>query len=209
MDHEKRVEVLLAALSERYESLRAIRDRVQTIGLAVIGLLLGATGWLIQSEKHFTWAEKGAAAFILISAVAVLRFSFLADLEKGFRTQLRVAAKIEKALGFYTPGEFKSVSDTIYPEEWSHAGENDGPGRFFNSTYRLIYVGTLTLLLTLLLFVRAEPSIPSRIALTPKQLPPAQDLRLEPPLSRVGHSPASGASGKVAPRGTQLSNAAH
>ena len=59
MDHEKKADVLLAALAERVHSQRAIRDRVQTIGLAVIGLLLGATGWLIQSDKHFTWCQKG------------------------------------------------------------------------------------------------------------------------------------------------------
>ena len=87
MQNEKKIDILLAALGERYGAVRAIRERVQTVGLAVIGLQFGSGGWIIQSGKHFTCPEKLLATFGLIAAIAVLRLSFLANLQQGFRKQ--------------------------------------------------------------------------------------------------------------------------
>ena len=151
MSNERKTDILLAALNERNESLRAIRDRVQTIGLAVIGLLFAAGGWIIQSERQFSCVEKGVGTLALVAAIIALRCFFLRDLEKGFRSQQQVAAKIERALDLHTPEAFNGVTGPLYPEAWANAGEADGPGAFFKSTYLLLYVGTAFLLATILL----------------------------------------------------------
>lgn len=146
---ETKSQILLAALSERYESLRVIRERVQTVGLTVIGLLLGAGGWLIQSEQGYECAEKLVLTMGVLAAVAVLRWMYLSDLQKGFKSQQRVAASIEKELGLYAPGALSASSDAIYPEAWAKAGQEDGPGRFFSATYWMIFVGTVFLIVTI------------------------------------------------------------
>jgi hypothetical protein len=147
-DHALKSEILLAALSERYEALRVIRERVQTTGLTVIGLLLGAGGWLIQSDKLFSCAEKIVATAGVLAAIAVLRWVYFSDLYKGFSSQQRVAATIENELGLFTPGALGGT-EAIYPETWSRAGQENGPGGFFSATYWMLLVGTAFLIVTI------------------------------------------------------------
>jgi hypothetical protein len=78
----------------------------------------------------------------LVVGVAVVRHVYLRDLEKGFRSQQRVAVRIEECLGLYRG---------IYPMEWQKAGVDSSPGRFFASTYALLYLGSGILALVLLL----------------------------------------------------------
>lgn len=151
MKTDGKIEILLSALNERYQAQRAIRERVQNVGLAVIGLLLASGGWIIQAGKHFNCTEKAVAVTGLVAAIAVLHLGFLANLQKGFRKQQQVAVRIEKSLGLYSIDAFDGVEETIYPEEWSKAGTPDGSGTFFGSTYLLLYTGAIFLLVTILI----------------------------------------------------------
>jgi hypothetical protein len=144
-----KTDILLSALSERYEALRVIRERVQTVGLTIIGLMLAAGGWLIQSDKQFSCKEQLVLTFGVLAAVGVFCTIYLADLRSGFKAQQRVAATIEKALGLYTPGAFESNPESIYPESWSRAGQEGGPGGFFAATTWMIFVGTAFLIVTI------------------------------------------------------------
>lgn len=145
LDDGQKVDVLLAALAERYEALRTIRERVQNIGIWALGLLVAAGGWLIQREEDLTQPERWMAVLGLIGAVVALRWVYLADLQKGFAAQQRTAAKVEVALGLYDAGVFDRSDAPIYPPSWANAGAKRGSGRFFASTYALLYVGALFL----------------------------------------------------------------
>lgn len=145
LDDGKKVDVLLAALTERYQALRTLRERVQSIGIWALGLLVGAGGWLIQTEEDLTCPERGIALLGLVGGVAVLRWMYLADLQKGFTAQQRTAAKLEAALGLYDVGVFDRTDAPIYPLAWAKAGEEKGSGRFFASTFVLLYFGALFL----------------------------------------------------------------
>jgi nitrogen fixation-related uncharacterized protein len=149
--HSDKKEILVAALQERYEAMRVIRERVQSIGLWSLGIMLAAAGWLMQSETFI--APKQKLLYIIALGVAfwALRFKYLDDLEKGFSKQQRVAVRIEKALGLYTPGEFDEEEKPIYPQEWEKAGSEGGNGKFFASTYLLLYIGVAILALAILL----------------------------------------------------------
>jgi hypothetical protein len=144
-----KTDILLSALSERYEALRVIRERVQTVGLTVIGLMLAAGGWLIQSDKQFSCEEQLVLTLGVLAAVGVFCTIYLADLRSGFKSQQRAAVTIEKALGLYTPGAFESSPEAIYPQSWSRAGQEGGPGGFFVATYWMIFVGTVFLIVTI------------------------------------------------------------
>jgi len=108
-----------------------------------------AGGWLLQSEAELTASERWISVLGLGVAILVLRFWYLADLQKGFVGQQRVAATIEGALGFFTPGALGTQDRTIYPSSWSEAGKRDGKGQFFASTYGLMYVGAAFLTMVL------------------------------------------------------------
>ena len=146
MDDGKKVDVLLTALAERYSVLRVIRERVQNVALTAIGLMLGASGWLIQSDAVFSCKEKVAAVAGILAATAILRFMYLADLKAGFQSQQRVAAKLEEALGLFEPGALSSQTAPMYPPEWALAGTEVGSGGFFRTMHTMIYVGAIFLI---------------------------------------------------------------
>lgn len=149
LDDGQKVQVLIAALQERYQAMRTIRDRVQSIGIWALGLLIGAGGWVTQTDETLTRPDRIFFALGVVGAVGVLRVVYLADLEKGFSGQQRAAARLEAALGFYEAGAFDRSEIPIYPAKWADAGKDAGRGRFFPSSYALLYVGTMFILLAL------------------------------------------------------------
>lgn len=151
LSEEQKVAVLLAALAERYQAMRTIRERVQSMGLWVLGLLAAAGGGLIQSQAALSDSERWIGIIALGAALLVLRFWYLADLQKGFAGQQRVAATIERTLGFFEPGALGLLDRPIYPASWDEAGTVDGRGRFFSSSYAMIYVGAAFLAAVLLI----------------------------------------------------------
>ncbi|HWO07253.1 MAG TPA: hypothetical protein VNM40_01560 [Candidatus Paceibacterota bacterium] len=144
-------DVLITALEERYEAMRTIRERVQSVGLWALGIMLAAAGWFVQSGTLI--APKQKLLYIIALGVAfwALRLKYLDDLEKGFSKQQRVAVRIEKALGLYAPGVFDEEEKSIYPQEWEKAGSEGGDGKFFAHTYLLLYIGITILVLAILL----------------------------------------------------------
>ena len=141
IDSNKKADVLLVALQERYASLHKIRDRVQSTGIWALGLLLGAGGWLLQSGLILTCLQKILAIVGIGAGFIVLRFWYLADLGNGFAGQQKAMVRLEKALGFFAHGAFDTSDESIYPEKWQHVGDKGCEGRFFSTTYALLYVG--------------------------------------------------------------------
>lgn len=150
-DKDKKVDLLISALEERYEVLRTIRNRVQSVGIWALGILLAAGGWLVESGTVLTPLQKVLYFIGIIVAVAALRFKYLDDLERGFKSQQRVMVRLEKAAGFFTPGVFDDETDSVYPSTWENTGNKNGDGKFFKTTYLLLYIGTAFLLLVILL----------------------------------------------------------
>jgi hypothetical protein len=130
--------VLLAALNERYQSLRVIRSRVQDICIWTVGLLLGAAGWIIAKDHPLTLEAKLTFIVGVGFALFLVCGLYLRDLEAGFRKQQEVTAGIEAALGYFTTGNFNSAA-SVYPSEWASAGKPMGKGNYFASSFSMIY----------------------------------------------------------------------
>jgi hypothetical protein len=137
-------DILISALSERYKSIHIIRERVQSISVWVLGLLLGAAAWIYQSDMYFNKPEFLIIAIIIVLVWFSLWKFYLDDLKKGFNSQRRVAAKIEKNLGFYENGE-----NSVYPQAWKDSGKEGCEGNFMCNTYYLIALGFLLLLISI------------------------------------------------------------
>lgn len=151
ISNEKKIDILLIALKERYDSIHKIRDRVQTVGIWTLGLLSAASGWIIQDDKVLSVPEKTLFIAGILVAFILFRFFYLEDLKKGFRGQQRIAADLEKALGFYEKKLFNDNDTTLYPESWAKAGTEEGEGRFFSATQSLLWAGVIFLILSILL----------------------------------------------------------
>jgi hypothetical protein len=96
MSDDKKIEILLKALEERYNSIHIIRERVQNICLWILGLFITAAGWLLQSNHSLLTKEKIFFSLMILISVFVIRVFYLNDLEKGFKTQQKIQAKIEE-----------------------------------------------------------------------------------------------------------------
>ena len=143
IDNKK--EVLLIALQERYLSVHTIRERIQTVALWILGLLVAGAGWLFQADLHISLTERiflSIGAFIIWM---VLR-SYFKDLERGFNGQRKVLIKIEDALGFFKKGYFNDSKDPLYPISWKK-GTN---GNFIRNNYDLIALGFFFLIASML-----------------------------------------------------------
>lgn len=151
IDENKKIDVLLLALEERYNSIHKIRERIQGIGIWALGLLLGTSAWLMQSDIILSVSQKALAIAAILAAFIILRFVYLKDQNKGFKSQQRVAARLEKSLSLYTPGVFDDLKEPIYPKEWEGAGTEKSDGKFFNSTYLLLYV-SVTIFIFVIIF---------------------------------------------------------
>jgi len=51
-------------------------------------------------------------------------------LDKGFKSQQKVAIRLEKSLDLYERGLFSDSEETIYPESRQNAGKEGGEGEF-------------------------------------------------------------------------------
>jgi len=151
LSNPEKVSVLLAALEERYKAMHAIRERVQSVGIWALGILFAAGAWLMQSNVSLSASQKE----LLIVGIAVmftaLKYNYLGNLNIGFKKQQRTAVRIEKSLGLFTNGVFDSEADSVYPVEWASAGTEKGDGKFFHTTYMLLFIGAIFLIAVILL----------------------------------------------------------
>lgn len=150
LDKDNKVSILLSALEERHTSLHAIRERAENIGIWSLGILLGAGGWLLQSQDALTNLQKLTMVLGATIAFWTLRFIYLKDLQIGFKNQQCIIVRLEKALGFFTPHIFDDLDEPIYPMSWQKAGTEDGDGKFFHSVYILLYVGIAFLVISII-----------------------------------------------------------
>lgn len=149
-DSDKNADILISALEERYNSTHKIRERVQNICVWSLGLLVAASGWLVQSKAHFSLSHTLLIAGGVFVAYWALRYRYFKDLETGFKNQMQTTARIEKTLGFYTPGFFTEEKEALYPEKWLNSGTETGNGNYFRRSYELILVGLVLFYVALL-----------------------------------------------------------
>lgn len=148
-DNQSKTNILLHALEERYKAQHTIRERIQNICLWTLGIFLTAGGWLIQSQKVLLLGQKILFSILVIGAVLVLRLFYLADLQRGFKSQQRVGAQLEKRLKLFDKDLWGAPDQSVYPSEWQHSGMDNGEGKFLNTNYLLLYTGAVLLLLVI------------------------------------------------------------
>jgi hypothetical protein len=138
---DKKIDVLINALDERYKSIHTIRERVQTVSIWILGILIGAGGWLFQSNMCFSVYDKFFSVILLSIIWGTLRWFYFNDLQKGFNSQMRVATKIEDSLCLFDEKIYSDSEDSIFPKSWKKAGQKGCEGKFFDNTYNLLIIG--------------------------------------------------------------------
>ena len=136
-----KIQILLALLERRYDSIEKIREHVYNISIWMLGVFLAASSFIMQGKIQLNLLEKVFLAMIVVFILMVILL-YIKDQERGFSSQFRAAIRIEKLLGFYKPGAF-DLEEGLYPAEWAHTGTELGQGRFFRNITLLLCLGTI------------------------------------------------------------------
>jgi len=110
---DKKVDVMLALLLERYNAAHQMRARSTQFALWILGFAV-ALAWKLMGETALSPSQKWVLLLFVI-VIGGLSIMFLKAMAKGFMGNKRVMEKSEAALGLYSKGLFLP-NDTILPE---------------------------------------------------------------------------------------------
>lgn len=142
---EKKLDILIAQLKERYTALHNMRDRSLRFALWILGLGLGMA-WLLISQARLSTLQAIELVLLLI-AVGIFSINLIRAIERGFDNNRDVMVKIEKSLKLHEKGAY-SPGDSILPKEFSDSGFK-WSGHFPTLYMLMITVFVLLIILTL------------------------------------------------------------
>jgi ABC-type branched-subunit amino acid transport system permease subunit len=143
IDSDKKINILLSLLNERYNASHKIRERSFRFAVWLLGLAV-ALVWVLISGNPLNVLQK-IMLTIFVSILGGITFFFLYSLKKGFDNNRKVIIKIEEALGCYKDGIY-SDSEALYPNEYKQM-EKGSWFFHFNTIYLLIIIVTLIIII--------------------------------------------------------------
>lgn len=114
IEDDKKVDVLLAILKERYKAAHKMRERSFKFSIWLMGLAV-AFIWLIIKESPFMVLQKVILTIFVLSMGALFWF-FVRSIRRGFNNNWKVMIKVEEKLGCWEDNIYGQ--DTLYPEEY-------------------------------------------------------------------------------------------
>ena len=115
---DKKIDIALAQLAERYTAIHNMRDRSMQFTIWILGLGL-ALAWLLLSEIALTPIQTRA----LLTLLVVIPFAshlFLRGISIGFNNNMAIARRLERALLLLEPGAYLTAKPIL---EEKFAGE--------------------------------------------------------------------------------------
>lgn len=165
---EKKLDILMAQLRERYTALHNMRDRSTHFALWILGLGLGLA-WLLISQVRLSTLQAIELVLFLI-AVGIFSINLTRAIERGFDNNRDVMVKIEKLLRLHEKGAY-GPGDSILPKEFSDT-------RFkWSGHFPTLYMLMITVFLLLIILTLTNLMHPPASSQSPK---PAPQLQKQP-----------------------------
>jgi len=130
---EKKVDVLLALLKERYEASHKMRERSYSFLVWILGFGF-ALIWLIVSREPLCFYQR-LVLTILVVVMFLLAIIFLRSIDTGFMRNKDIMIRLEKTLGCYEKGLY-TEQHSLYPDEYQN--QKKTKVSFFVSLYILL-----------------------------------------------------------------------
>ena len=109
---EKKIDVLLSQLQERYDALHKMRDRSMQFTLWILGFGLGLA-WLLIRETSFILSQKILITILLISLGGTTLY-FIWSIRQGFNTTRQIVIRLEKYLKL-DDKNYYGASESVLP----------------------------------------------------------------------------------------------
>ena len=118
---DKKVDILLSLLTERYDASHRMRERSLSFALWILGLGI-AMAWMLLGEVSLTFSQKTILT-IFVVIIGYLTKKFLNSIEVGFNRNRSVMIKIEEVLRCYEEREY--CGSTLFPEEYKNLDKKE------------------------------------------------------------------------------------
>lgn len=165
ISEEKKLDILLAQLQERYEALHKMRDRSMQFVLWILGFGLGMA-WLLINEASLILEQKILISILLI-ILGVTILYFVCSIGRGFNITRQIIIKLETSLKLYDKNYY-NISDSILPPEYS--SKKTGLNGHFKTLNTLIIIVLLSLIILTWINPCKHESIDPRASLAPNQI---------------------------------------
>jgi len=140
--NEKKPDVLLNLLKERYEASHKMRDRSLSFAIWVMGFGIVLI-WILVSGPGLGLGQKIILTSFVLVAGGLTR-KFLKSIETGFKNNHEVMVKIETILGCYRKNIYVK-NDSVFPDNYKTLSNKDTS--HFGSIYTWLVVMGFVLIL--------------------------------------------------------------
>jgi len=148
INDNKKVDILLNLLSERYNASHKMRERSLNFTTWILGFGI-ALSWILLSQITLNFTQR-IVFTIFIIVIGSFTIIFLSSIEIGFNNNRKVMIRIEKILGCYELNEY-SDDETLFPEVYKSFNKK----RTWH--FRSLYIGILLIFILLIVFIWLEP----------------------------------------------------
>lgn len=145
---EKKLEILLSQLQERYEALHKMRDRSMQFVLWILGLGLGMA-WLLINEAPLTCSQQKAIICLLI-LLGLATFWFVYGIERGFKANRKIMIRLETVLKLHEK-DFYGVHEDILPTQFAEMKWK------WTDHFKTLYVFIATVFVALIVLTLVNP----------------------------------------------------
>ena len=144
IDDNKKVDILLSLLTERYDASHRMRERSLDFAIWILGFGI-AVAWMLLRNINLPISQK-VVLTIFIVIIGYLTRRFLLCIEAGFNTNKEVMITLEEALKCYEQNKYIE-GKSLYPEKYRNS--ECTKTSHFKSLYEWISV-TIALLISLI-----------------------------------------------------------
>jgi len=141
---EKKVDIVLNLLNERYNASHKMRERSLNFAVWILGFGI-AFAWILLNNISLPIFQKIILS-IFIFIIGYLTRSFLSYIETGFNKNHEVMITLEKVLGCYEQNKY-SEGISLYPEQYNKS--EYAKTSHFKSIYKWLWVTILALILVI------------------------------------------------------------
>ena len=134
INDDKKIEILLNLLNERYNASHRMRERSLNFALWILGFGI-AMAWMLVSQITLTFPQKIIVSIFVI-IVGCLTKKFLASIEAGFDRNRNIMIKIEEVLGCYKANAY-CEDTTLFPKEYKNLDKKETS--HFKSLYQWVW----------------------------------------------------------------------
>jgi uncharacterized membrane protein YsdA (DUF1294 family) len=143
LEDDKKIDILLTLLKERYEASHKMRERSYKFSVWILGVGV-ALIWLILSRPEICIRQRTVLTFVII-IIGALAFQFLRSIDKGFANNKEVMIRIEQILGCYDQDIYIG-GECLYPRQYGTNRKN-GFSHFLSLYTLLVAVGLAVIVL--------------------------------------------------------------